>query len=176
MPNYIFSGKIYKPSQSEFFVTIISFAKGFVAIAKSYFEYHVTGFSDYKGIFKFPDVGQLELVETLTNAIDDESIRKNFILLRTKVAEMVEFDSEITTWLAKYVGLDSIDTRGEMMKLDRRLQKIISNKRSGTRGPVWIKEKGYQEMVRKSAKILNLITNIAGDLEIKVDKILARNN
>ena len=56
-----FCGKEYEFSEQYFFDALTQLANGYLTLTEAYFQYHLSGFADQKGIFQLPDKGQNEL-------------------------------------------------------------------------------------------------------------------
>jgi len=149
------AGKVIEVSEVYFLNTISNLVKGYYVLAEAYYNYHFSGFADWKDIFQITDVGQNEVVEALADQIDDQELIKTFGSMRKQLKEIQVVDREIIDWLAKLVGLSSVRDQKEKNKLGRQLRKIVGGGPDGrTQGPVWALHPEYQELVAKSKLIL----------------------
>jgi len=71
MRRILVGGKLVEVSELYFLGLINNLVKGYANLAELYHQTHVSGFSDWKGGFKIPNVGQQEMEESIVNQIDD---------------------------------------------------------------------------------------------------------
>jgi hypothetical protein len=143
----------------DYFDIISQVANGYHVLANAYHNLHESGFADWKGTFLMPDVGQNEIVQTITDQIYDDMLAKAFNSLRMDFDELKNLDKHIVEWLARYVGLCSVQERKDIVRLERKLHKIITNGPDGSpQGPIWALHPEYCAFVEQSKYLLDVIT------------------
>lgn len=175
MRQLLIGGKVTEISEHDYLGLISNLAKGYDILAKTYHSCHFSGFADWKDTFQLPDVGQYEVVEAIVDAIDDKELSESLSSLRNHLREMEEVDRRIVDWLARFVGLTSVDSKKDKGRLERRLQKIIINGPDGhPQGPIWAMEAEYQAFVDESKRILASIEEAQRQIGQRIQQLLEK--
>lgn len=172
MRRLLVGGKVFEMSEHDYLSSINHSAEGYYVLAEAYYNYHASGFADWKGALQMPDVGQNEVIKAIVDQIDDDEISTAFNSLKDQLQEIKEVDREIEKWLAKYVGLSSVQDKKDKASLERRLKKIIVRGIEGTpQGPVWVLHPEYQALVEKSKNIIAIMHKDQQRIEQRIHQI-----
>jgi len=165
-------GKVVEVRDDYSLNSIDSLISGYYLLAEAYHNYHISGFSDWKNAFQIPDVGQDELIRTITDNIDDDELLKAFNSMKERLQELKNVDGQITEWLAGFVGLPSLQEKKDKAKLGKRLKNIIARgPDEHPQGPVWAIRPGYQELVERSGKILADMSEIQQQAQLRLQQL-----
>jgi len=141
-------------SEHDFLGWVDRVAEGYRVLSEDSHRYHVSGFADCRGThFRTPYMQEQELGRQLEPQIEDGELRNAFHVLGECAQQAVEVDGQIVEWLAGFVGMPSPRNRRGGERLEQRLDEIASGGDEGPVGPVWIPERGYQVLVKRSAEV-----------------------
>jgi len=165
--------KVFEMSEHDYYSSINNLVQGLYRLSEAYHNYHVSGFADWKGIFKMPEVGQTEVEKAIVDQIDDDELSSAYNSLREQLQEMIDLDIYIVKCLAKYVGLSSIQEKKDKAKLERRLKKIIVHGPDGhPQGPVWAMNQEYQALLERSKEIMAVMKTTREQIDRKIQQQL----
>jgi len=175
MRRFSIGGKVTEISEHDYLGLISNLAKGYYILAEAYHRCHLSGFADWKSTFQLPDVGQNEIVEVIVDEIDDNALSESLSSLRNHLQELEELDKRIVDWLARFVGLTSVEAKKDKGRLERRLQKIIVNGPDGRpQGPIWAMESEYQAFVKESKRIFASIEEAQWQIDQRIQQLLEK--
>jgi hypothetical protein len=165
--------KKHEISEEDYLTMLRELAKGNCDFAETIHNYHASGFSDWKNTFKMGDAWNNDIAIALIDQIDDGELSKEFELLINDWKDLQEVDSQITVWLAEYVGLSTINDKKGKVKLARKLHKITINGPNGrTQGPIWLNEPAYQALISKSRTCLVCMQKAENKIIFRIKRLL----
>jgi hypothetical protein len=170
MRRILVKGKLYDISEHVYLGYIRNLVIGYYNLAELYHRSHISGFSDWKGIFQLPDVGQKELEKSIVDQIDDIELLGAYNSFKGQLQKMIEVGNSITDWLAGFVGLQSAHDKNIRSNLTRRLNHILKDgpDGEGTQGPVWVRHQEYQNLVERSENVLARMREIHQQINQKI--------
>jgi hypothetical protein len=155
MPEIQYKNKTYELTEEQLLTYIKHLANGWVLLIDSYYQYHVSGFSDITKIFEIPNKGQKEINRKYEELISDPVVQFSYNSIKNELEKIRSLDFDITIWLANYLNVDVEENKFNKSKLLRRLRKIITGEKGGgVVGPIWALNPEYKEFVDKSSEIL----------------------
>jgi len=156
MRRILVEGKLVEISELHYLGLISNLVKGYYNLAELYHRTHISGFSDWRGGFQMPDVGQKEMEKSIVDQINDVELFDAYNSFKDQLQEITEVDNSITEWLIGYVGLSSALSQNSRARLTRRLNNILVKgpDGGGPQGPVWVMHPEYQALVERSKKIM----------------------
>ncbi len=173
------------PSNKEIFETsndgcldlINRIADGYYLLAEMYHNYHLSGFSDWKGTFTVHDSLNKGIEEIISGQTTDKILLNDLVCLEEEMQKMKNVDGRITDWLAYFVGLPSAHGKKNETSLERQLKKVIENGPDGKyQGPIWIMNSEYQIFVQESENLLNIIRERKIKINERIEQLTRRNN
>jgi hypothetical protein len=168
-------GKKHEISEEDYLTMLCDLAKGNCDFAEAIHNYHASGFSDWKNTFKMDNAWNNDIAIALIDQIDNHELSKEFELLINNWKDLQKVDTQITVWLADYVGLSTINYKKDKAKLARKLRKIIINGPDGrTQGPIWLSDPAYQALISKSKTCLVCIQIAEEKINLGIEKLLAQ--
>ena len=107
MRRILVGGDPVEISELHYLDLINNLVKGYYNLAELYHQIHISGFSDWKGGFQLPDVGQKEMEKSIVDQIDDIELFDAYNSFKDRLQELFEVDKSITEWLISYVDSSS---------------------------------------------------------------------
>jgi hypothetical protein len=177
MRHLLIQGKEIEVDEDYYLSVISHLAKGYYILAKAYYNYHMSGFADWKGTLQMPDKGQNEVVKAIEGQIDDDELFKAFNSLQKLIKDLQEIDEKITDWLTKFAGLSSLRDKKNIMRLEKQLKKIIVNGPDGhPQGPIWVLFPEYQVLLARSQNLLTEMEKIQKQTDKRIEQLLLKNS
>jgi hypothetical protein len=156
MPEIQYKNKTFDLTEEQLLTYIKHLANGWVLLIDSYYQYHLSGFSDITNIFEITNEGQKDIYRKYEELISDPVVLSSYNSIKNELEKIRSVDLDITISLAKFVNVEVEGTRFDKSKLLRRIRKIVAGKKGGdVVGPIWAWNPEYKEFVDKSSEILN---------------------
>lgn len=160
-------GKALEMDKQAFYSLVNGISKNVYGAAQSIYEDHRLGLLNSSGSNQTKYLWSKDKLQiSLLRAIEDEQTRYHFTELRKLAEKLEKHDKKIVLWLAKYFGIESLDTSQNRQKLNRKLsserRKAAKN---GTGLLSWVNEPEYEKLVAETLKTVNRIKEIVSKIE-----------
>lgn len=173
MYNYSFKGKSYEISKENILYIIAETSKGYLFWAEEYHRGHLTGFPDISGNLVLPDKGQYQFMREIEKGIQDDELFEVFTEIKEELKEMIDIDNQIVKWLTNYIGLPPTLNKKDREKVKNKIHKLVlQGSPTHIKGPFWVSEIEYKELVMKSENALSSIKKSNQRIQRRIIELL----